>query len=186
MRTKILTLAITLCFSFFAWEGSAQNHSLISAGVSFGGAGWAGIPVQLRPSKNLAFEFGVYGRAEKTKVFDSSRWHFSPGVDAGFSVFLSHRDKPDKGRICSNGLYVRAGMSRAANRDVDILGLGWVREMRHPGKKSFLQIQVGPAATRWTETYLNTRYPPGQQEMTEGPIWSAMIHTRISWFFGLM
>lgn len=186
MRKTLMTLVITLCLTLFAWKGSAQNTSLISAGVSIGGAGWAGVPIQLRPNKNLAFEFGIYGRAEKTKVFDSSRWHYSPGVDAGFSIFLKHRDKPDKERICSNGFYLRAGLSRATNREVDILGLGWVKEIRHPGKKSFIQIQAGPAATRWTETYLNTRYPPGSQEMTEGPVWSGMIHARISWFFGLM
>lgn len=183
MRALIVVLVIVLSFPLIQRDVSAQNTSLLSAGLSAGGGGWIGVPVQIRPHKNFALDFGVYLRAAHSKVFEPV-WFISPGLDAGFSIFLKHRDHPNRNRICSSGVYVRAGMARS-DLDEEMIGIGYVREFRKPDKASFLQLQIGPTAVRRTETYMNTRYPPGFQEMTEGPWWTGMIHARISWFFGL-
>lgn len=183
MRRTIWFSVLALCLSGMPREGLAQEPALIHAGVSAGGAGWAGIPLQFRPHPKLALDCGVYARAVQSDVFEPI-WHVSPGLDASLSWFLSIRQKEDPRRTCYSGLYIRAGLARG-DLDEEILGVGWVRE-RHPaGSLGFFQAQLGPAAVRRTETYMNMRYPPGHQEMTEGPWWSAMIHLRITWFFGL-
>lgn len=178
---KLTILLIALSFPLSFQVAKSQNHSLINLGVSAGGSGFIGIPLQLRPSQNLAFEVGVYARGVHSNVFEPI-WHYSVAADAGFSVFFSNRLKEEKNRFVSNGIYFKAGMARSA-LDEDFLGIGWVKEIQKSNSgKRFVQLQIGPSAIRRTETFLNTRYPPGYQEQVE-EWWTGMIHFRLTWFF---
>lgn len=160
--------------------------SLISLGLSIGGSGFLGVPVQFRPNQHVAIEMGIYGRAAYfgTDAVDQF-WYFNPAFDASANIYFGTNFKSEKNRTITNGFYLHGGLFRS-DLDQEMIGLGWVREIKNQSAKGFLQLKVGPSANRSTLTYLNTRYPPGYQEYTDGPRWTPMIHARLTWYFGLL
>jgi len=159
----------------------AQKTGLINIGSSVGGTGIGGITVQLKPLKKLAFDFGLYGRVAHVDVFEP-RWIFGPSVDANLSFFIRRKTKEQSGRVIADGLFLRGGMGLTELEEV-IAGFGWAREFyskKKPGQ--FFQLQVGPSLFQRTETFINTRYPPGEQEQIQS-WYSGMIYARFTWFY---
>lgn len=162
----------------------AQKMPVIGLGTSLGGSGLMGTTVQLRPVKNLAFEVGAYARLIHVNVFEP-KWYFGVASDAGVSIFLHHKNKLDKERQIANGLFLKGSLGLIDLKE-NCASLGWVREIhtnKHPNQ--FVQFQIGPSLIQRTESYLNTRYPPGYQEQQESWV-SGMLYTRLTWFFGVV
>ncbi len=177
-------LSISLFFILTTINSSAQVPGKISSGFSFGGTGIAGVPIQLRPFKQLSLDIGVYARAAHVDVFEP-KWYLGPSLDAGLNLYFSHRIKPDKNRSVSHGLYIKGGMGLKDLQE-KTLSIGWVQEFyneKHPGR--FIQLQLGPSVRHLTETFINTRYPPGYQEQTQ-EWYSGMIYTRLCYFFSIL
>jgi len=168
---------------FLPLESNGQEISKLSTGIAVGGSGFVGVTQQYRPSRSVALELGIYGRGAYVDVFEP-KWYFGPAADAGLSVFFQHRDKPLKKKVVYNGFYLKTGFGLKDLQEYNA-SIGWVREVyseKHPGR--FVQLQIGPSVRHRVETYLNTRYPPDYQEQTQ-EWFSAMIYTRLTWFFVL-
>ncbi|MFC2097469.1 hypothetical protein ACFLSI_03950 [Bacteroidota bacterium] len=161
----------------------AQDFSKLSFGISAGGTGLAGVPVQFRPTKNLAFELGVYVRTAQVNVFYDHRY-WGTGMDIGLNLYMLHKEKPVHQKLVSNGLFLKAGLG-IWDLQESIATIGWVKEVRSlKHKKRFFQFLVGPSVRHRVETFYNTRYPPGYQKQIE-KWYSGMLYARLTWFVSL-
>jgi len=183
-----MSKSIIFCFFFglilITPDGTlGQEISKTSSGITIGGSGLVGVTQQYRPIRSVALELGIYGRGAYVDIFEPS-WYLGIAADAGLSVFVQHREKPEKNKHVFNGFYLKAGFGLKDLQEYNA-SIGWVREIhseKNPGR--FVQIQVGPSIRHRIETHLNTRYPPGYQEQTQ-EWFSGMIYTRLTWFFVL-
>lgn len=171
-----------LCLStitiLFAQSLSAQP-GMINVGISAGGSGLAGAQIQIRTNEKIAADFGIYGRLAHVDVFEP-RWIFGSAMDVGLSFYIRQKSKNTKS--FQDGFYLKGAKGLGELEEV-MAGLGWTRELyltKYP--KMFFQFQLGPSIIQRTETYINTRYPPGNQEQSETWI-TGMIYARLSCFF---
>ncbi|MCD6346965.1 MAG: hypothetical protein J7L96_06030 [Bacteroidales bacterium] len=183
MKTPGLIFGFVIGLILMPTGLAGQVLSKVSIGLSAGGTGLAGVPIQYRLGQNLALDVGIYGRTAHVDIFEP-HWYVGLAADAGLSVFFGHREKPGKAKVVYNGLFVKGGIGLHALQEYTA-NLGWVHEVyseKHPQR--FVQFQIGPSIRHRTETFMNTRYPPGYQEQTQA-WYSAMIYTRLTWFFSL-
>ncbi len=191
MKRNSLTLLIILFFLISFCELSAQSPVKLCAGLSAGGSGLAGIPIQIRPAKFIALDLGVYYRTVRVDEFEDKRF-FGPSADAGINIFLTKKHNSEKSKITENGFYLKGAFGLHKKEDGDIFriqenmaSVGWLVEInkdKNPGR--FFQIQLGPSIIQKTENFLNTRYPPGEQ-LQSSERFSGMIYGRLSWFFSI-
>jgi hypothetical protein len=162
----------------------AQKSKPVNLGAAFGGSGLAGALVQYQALDKFAFEFGLYNRLVYIDVFEP-RWTSGLAMDANLSLVYRKDFRAKSGRLRSDGIYLKAAKG-LKDLEENMAGIGWFREFysdNHPN--SFWQLQIGPSFIQRTETYLNTRYPPGFQEQSE-TLELLMIYVRMSWFFSII
>lgn len=185
MRKPVL-FCITLLSLHFCLPSQAQ---VLSAGVSAGGTGLAGIPFQLKITDYAALDLGIYFRAVHVDEFED-KWFLGPAADAGINLYFSNKVNSDENKINSHGIYVKAAYGLHKKEEADLLrleeysaSLGWVMEIdKGKNPERFFQLQLGPSIVKHSENYLNKRYPPGFQLQTSER-YMPMIYLRLSWFF---
>lgn len=191
MGLRLLTLAFILysCLSFNSLE--AQVQMKLSIGASAGGSGVVGIPLQLKFSKSVALDLGVYLRAVHVDEYED-QWFVGPSADLGINVFVHQSEKPEKYRTVDHGFYIKGAYGLHIKDDLGfyriqerMASLGWVYEMSKSNNAGrFFQIQIGPSIIERGEGFLNTRYPPDNQYVFSER-YIPMIYGRFSWFFTL-
>ena len=191
MSGRVIRFNLLLLSSLISTSLSAQIPIKISSGASLGGTGLAGVPIQMKFGNKLAIDVGAYFRTAHVDEYEDL-WFFGPAFDAGLNLFLGKRENQDKNKITQHGFYIKAGYGLHKKGEGDILrlqerkaSLGWLMEInKKENPQRFFQIQLGPSIIEHHESFLNTRYPPGEQ-LQQSDRYMPMIYCRLCWFFNI-